>query len=63
MKLEPGNKIRVYLILRPLGEGGMGEVWLAQEDLLERQVAIKRLNPTLTQEAQFVQRFQNEARI
>lgn len=63
MKLEPGQMIRDYQIIRPLGEGGMGEVWLANEVLLERQVAIKRLNPLLTQDPQFIQRFRNEARI
>lgn len=63
MKLEPGQMIRDYQIIRPIGEGGMGEVYLANEVLLDRQVAVKRLNPSLTQEAQFVQRFQNEARI
>ncbi len=63
MKLEPGQMIRDYQIIRPIGEGGMGEVYLANEVLLERQVAIKRLNPVFTQDPQFIQRFRNEARI
>ncbi len=63
MKLEPGQMIRDYQIIRPIGEGGMGEVYLANEVLLERQVAIKRLNPIYTRDPQFIQRFRNEARI
>ena len=55
--------IRDYQIIRSLGEGGMGEVYLANEVLLERQVAIKRLNPIYTRDPQFIQRFRNEARI
>lgn len=41
----------------------MGEVYLAEETLLGRQVAIKRLNPSLTTDTQFAERFINEARI
>ena len=63
MKLEPGIRIRDFELIRPLGEGGMGEVWLAREDILDRQVAIKRLNPIYTQDPDFVMRFRNEARI
>ncbi len=63
MKLVPGQRIRDYEIVGPLGGGGMGEVYLANEEMLDRQVAIKVLNPDLTQDSQFVHRFRNEARI
>lgn len=63
MKLEAGQKIRDYEIQHLIGEGGMGEVYQAQEVLLGRQVAIKRLNPHLTGDPGFAQRFINEARI
>ena len=55
--------LRDYRIISLLGRGGMGEVFLAQETLLGRQVAIKRLNPQLTGDPQFSKRFINEARI
>ncbi|HNW59829.1 MAG TPA: protein kinase [bacterium] len=61
--MNQSDIIRDYKILRPLGSGGMGTVYLAEDSLLERQVAIKVLNPTLTQDEQFVERFRREAKI
>jgi len=63
MDLRDGVILRDYRIIRLLGEGGMGEVYLAEHTLLGSQVAIKRLNPALTKDAQFSERFLNEARI
>jgi len=63
MQLSPGVKIRDYEAVRLIGSGGMGEVWLARDDMLDREVAIKRLNNLLTQDADFAARFQSEARI
>lgn len=63
MELNPGTRIRDYEIVRLIGSGGMGEVWLAHETMLDREVAIKRLNFELTRDPQFAARFQNEARI
>jgi serine/threonine protein kinase len=51
-----------YEIDRMLGRGGMAAVYLAQDLVLERQVAIKVLPPDMTRDAQLVARFQQEAK-
>jgi len=51
-----------YEIKSLLGKGGMGAVFLARDLALDREVAIKVLPPSLTNEPQFFKRFQQEAR-
>src|SRR5712664_1277964 len=51
-----------YRILGSLGEGGMGEVYLAQDTRLGRQIAIKLLPAYLTQNKDRLRRFEQEAR-
>jgi eukaryotic-like serine/threonine-protein kinase len=62
MALGPGDRLETYEIVAPLGAGGMGQVWLATDLRLQRQVAIKVLPADLTQDASRVARFQQEAR-
>src|ERR1044071_2519993 len=51
-----------YRILRQIGEGGMGAVYLGEHTMLGRPAAIKILLPSLSQNREMVGRFFNEAR-
>ncbi len=51
-----------YLILSVIGQGGMGVVYEARHELIDRLVAIKMLKPSLVADEQSVKRFQHEAR-
>ena len=57
------EQIREYKIKNKIGEGGMGEVYLAEDENLGRQVAIKMLAPELMRNAELVERFKQEARL
>jgi serine/threonine-protein kinase len=50
-----------YTIVRPLGAGGMGEVFLAEHRLLRRPVAIKRISPGQAGSPDALTRFEREA--
>ena len=50
-----------YKVLRRLGAGGMADVWLAEDQHLQRQVALKVLHRHFAQDREFVARFQREA--
>lgn len=52
-----------YRLLKKLGQGGMGSVYLAHQMKLDRQVAIKVLSKELASKPAFVQRFLREARV
>ena len=50
-----------YKIIRSIGEGGMANVYLAYDTILEREVAVKILRGDLADDEKFVRRFQREA--
>src|SRR5262245_614299 len=58
----PPTRIGPYRILRPLGEGGMGAVYEAINESIERRVAVKVLHPEYACRPDVVNRFFNEAR-
>src|SRR5688572_10510917 len=51
-----------YRIIKTLGAGGMGTVFLAEHALIKRRVAIKILHHELASDPNVVERFMNEAR-
>ncbi|MCE9594836.1 MAG: protein kinase [Planctomycetes bacterium] len=54
--------VRGYRVDKLLGKGGMGEVWLALQERLERPIALKVLKRQLSADSDFVGRFLAEAR-
>jgi serine/threonine protein kinase len=59
---EIGKTISHYRIIEKLGQGGMGEVFLAHDTSLDRKVALKFLPPGMQQDATAHKRFIREAK-
>src|SRR5438128_3726268 len=61
MTIPSGTKLGRYEIRSKLGAGGMGEVYRARDEKLNRDVAIKVLPAALSQDADRLRRFEQEA--
>jgi len=57
-----GAPVSQYRVIEPIGQGGMGVVYRAEDTRLGRMVALKFLSPELGQDPTALQRFQREAR-
>src|ERR1700731_188150 len=62
MSLAVGAHLGPYEILAPIGAGGMGEVYRAKDPRLGREVAIKVLPASFSQDADRLRRFEQEAK-
>jgi eukaryotic-like serine/threonine-protein kinase len=61
-ELANNPKLSHYRIVSKIGEGGMGEVCLAQDTKLDRKVALKTLRPDVAADQQRMRRFVQEAK-
>ena len=60
--VAPGDKLTYYEILESLGQGGMGQVFLAHDTSLDRKVAVKVLSKEMEAESSARERFVREAK-
>ena len=61
MSVAPGQTLAHYRLVEKLGEGGMGEVWVAEDTKLKRKIALKILPTAMTGDAERCARFEREA--
>ena len=62
MPLSTGTKLGAYQILEPIGAGGMGEVYVAEDTKLSRKIAVKVLPPEMAARPERLMRFEREAK-
>lgn len=57
------HSIGPYIVLQSLGRGGMGEVYLVQDPVIGRKIALKRIRPELQKNKTILYRFLREAQV
>jgi serine/threonine-protein kinase len=62
-ELDAGTVIGGCRIVRVIGRGGMGVVYLAEQEALGREVAVKVIAPAFARDVEFRQRFERESRL
>jgi serine/threonine protein kinase len=62
-RLNEGQQLGSYVVLKLLGAGGMGEVYLARDLRLDRTVALKVLSADVSSDRRRMQRFRQEAKV
>ena len=63
MSFTPGENVGAYRVVEQLGSGGMATVYKAYHAALDRYVALKVMHPAFKGDANFLARFQREARV
>src|SRR5437763_5454463 len=63
MSLTPGERLGIFEVRTLIGKGGMGEVYIARDTKLQRDVALKVLSPAFVHDADRLARFQREAHV
>src|SRR5690349_21450307 len=63
MPLSAGDRLGPYVILAPIGAGGMGEVYRARDTQLDREAAVKVLPAAMAQDRDRLARFEREAKV